>query len=85
MVSVLAIGFNVHEFKHGRGGGFFRAIKARITPTFGGKVKLEIRCRKVLRHVKIITCKYEQKYFARPNSSLPSPVPHSCYQMTLLI
>jgi hypothetical protein len=25
---------------------------------------------------------HEQKYFARPNSSLPSPVPPACCQMT---
>jgi hypothetical protein len=29
-----------------------------------------------------ITCKYEYKYFARPNLSLSLPVPPACYQMT---
>jgi hypothetical protein len=38
-------------------------------------------CRNILRHVKI-TCKYEQKYSARPNSLIPLPVLPPCYQMT---
>jgi hypothetical protein len=29
-----------------------------------------------------IPCKYEQKYFARPNSSFPSPDPPASCQMT---
>jgi hypothetical protein len=56
-------------------------IKLHSTLSFRGEVKLEAQCYKILRHVKI-TCKYEQKYFARPNSPFPFPVPPVCYQMT---
>jgi len=31
-----------------------------------------------------ITCKYEQKYFERPNSPVPSPVLSACHQKTTL-
>jgi hypothetical protein len=50
------------------GDGFLRAIKFSSTPLFGGEVKAETLCRKILLLVKI-TCQYEQKqaYFARPN------------------
>jgi hypothetical protein len=47
---------------------------------FGGEVKSEAPYRKILRHVKI-PCKYEQKYFSKPNSPFPSPVLSACYQM----
>jgi hypothetical protein len=62
------------------GDGFLRAIKIRSTPFFG-EVKPKASCRKTLRHVKI-TCKDEQKYFARPNLSFHSPFPPACYQMS---
>jgi hypothetical protein len=81
MVSVLSIipkvrGFNpVH--------GFLKKRKFRSTPSFGGEVKPEPPRRKILRHVK--NHKYEQKDFARPNSSFPSPIPPTCYEATLLV
>jgi hypothetical protein len=67
MVSVLAIRLKICGFKPGLGNGFLRAIKSRTAPSFGGEVKPEAPCRKILWHVKI-TCKYEQKYFTRLNS-----------------
>jgi hypothetical protein len=51
---------------------------------FGGEVKLEVLCCKILWHVKV-TCKYEQKYFAKPNSAFTLPIPPACYQVTLLV
>jgi hypothetical protein len=84
MISVLAIGPSVRGFRPGRGGGFLRAIKIRSTPSFGGEVKPEAPCHNIFRHVKI-TCRYEQKYFARPNSSFPFRIPPACYQMALLV
>jgi hypothetical protein len=71
MVSVLAIEPKVRGFKPGRGDGFFRAIEIRSTSCLGGEVKLSAPCSKILRHVKKVTCKYEQKYFARSNSNIP--------------
>jgi hypothetical protein len=38
---VLATGNKRLKFKPGRGDGFLIAIKIRITPSFGWKVKLE--------------------------------------------
>jgi hypothetical protein len=67
MVSLLVIGPNVHGLKPGRDDRFLRSIKIRSIPSFGGELKSEVPCRKILGHVKI-TCKYEQKYFARLNS-----------------
>jgi hypothetical protein len=66
-VSDLGIGHKVRVLKHGRGDGFLRATKIRSTPSFGWEVKPEVPCCKILQHVKI-TCKHEQKYFARLNS-----------------
>jgi hypothetical protein len=66
MVSVLAIGTKVRGFNPGRGDGFLKAIKILSTPSFGGKINWSTLCLKILRYVKI-TCKYEQKYFARLN------------------
>jgi hypothetical protein len=63
MVTVLAIGPMFRGFKPGRCDGFLRA-KIRSTPSFGGEVKSDASCRKILRHIKI-TCKCEQKYFVR--------------------
>jgi hypothetical protein len=41
---------------------FLRPIKIRSTPSFGGEVKPETICRKILRHVKDpLEC--EQRYF----------------------
>jgi hypothetical protein len=51
MVSVLAIGSKVLGFKPGGGDGFLREIKIRITPSFGGEVKLSAPCSRILRHV----------------------------------
>jgi hypothetical protein len=67
MVSVLALDPKVNGFKPGRGDGFLTATKIRSTPSFGGEVKPEAPCRKIYGMQKI-TCKYEEKYFARPNS-----------------
>jgi hypothetical protein len=39
-------------FKPGRGDGILTAIKIRSIPSFGWEVKLEVPCRKILRHVK---------------------------------
>jgi hypothetical protein len=52
VVSVLAIGPIGRRFEPGQGDGFLRAIKIRSTPSFGGEVKPEVPCRKILRHVK---------------------------------
>jgi hypothetical protein len=60
MVIVLAIVSKVHGFKPGRGDGFLRSIKIGNTPCFGGEVNQEAHVRKK-----------KEKYFARPNSSLP--------------
>jgi hypothetical protein len=64
MVSVLAIGSKVLGFKPGGGDGFSRAIKIRITPSFGGEVKLSAPCSRILRHVKR-TSKYEHEYTSK--------------------
>jgi hypothetical protein len=50
-VIVLAIGLKVPGLKPGQSDRFFRAIKIRITPPFGGEVKPSAACRKTLRHV----------------------------------
>jgi hypothetical protein len=71
MASVFAIGPKVRGFKPELGNVFLRAIKIRSTLFFGGVVKPEAPCRKILRDVR--DGKYEQQYFARPNSSLSSP------------
>jgi hypothetical protein len=84
MVSVLAIRPKIRGFKPGRGCEFLRVIKIHCSPSFGREVKPLVSCREILRHVKM-ACKYEEKYFARPNPSFPSTVPPVCYQMTLLI
>jgi hypothetical protein len=64
---MLAIGPKVHKFKPGQSNGFLRAIKIHSLPSFEGELQPEAPCLKILWHVKI-TCKYEQKYFVRPNS-----------------
>jgi hypothetical protein len=61
MIRLFATELKVHEFKPGRGDGFFRAITIGSTPSFGGEVKPSVPCRKILRHVKI-TLKCEQRY-----------------------
>jgi hypothetical protein len=81
MVSMLAIGPKVCMFRLDQGSGFLRAIKIHTMPSFGGEVKPEVPCHKILWYVKI-TCKYEQKCLARPNSSFPSSVPPAFYQIT---
>jgi hypothetical protein len=48
---VLATEHKGRVFKTGRGDGLVRAIKFRSTPSFGWKVKPEVLCRKILRHV----------------------------------
>jgi hypothetical protein len=56
MVSVLAIGRKVRGFKSGRDNGFLTVIKIRNALSFGGGggwIKQLVRCRKILRHVKI--------------------------------
>jgi hypothetical protein len=67
MVKVLAIGSKVRGFKLAQFDGLLRAIKIRSTPSFSGEVRPAASCHYILWHVKI-TCKYEQKYFAWPNS-----------------
>jgi hypothetical protein len=78
MVTMLAIRPKVRGFKPGQGDGFIKATKI-CRPSFREEVKLENPCHKILWYVKKITRKYEQKYFARPNSSFPSPVPPASY------
>jgi hypothetical protein len=58
VVSVLATGPKGRGFKPGRGDGFLKAIKIQSTPSFGGEVKPEVPCHKILRHVK-----YPLRYF----------------------
>jgi hypothetical protein len=52
MVSVLVIRPKIRCFKPGLGDGFLRAIKIRSTSSFGGEVKPEAHCLKILRQVK---------------------------------
>jgi hypothetical protein len=52
VVRVLATGPTGHVFKPGRGDGFLIATKLISTPSFGGEVKPEDTCHKILRHVK---------------------------------
>jgi hypothetical protein len=52
MVSVLAIGLKVRGFKFDGGDGFLRATNIRSLLSFGGEVKPEVLCHKILRHVK---------------------------------
>jgi hypothetical protein len=72
-------------FKLGKGDGLLRAIKIRGTPSFRGEVKLAAPKSSSFYGMEKITCKYEQKYLARQNSSFPSPISPGCYQMTLLV
>jgi hypothetical protein len=48
---------------------------------FGAKVKPEVPCRKILRHVKKSLTSMK-KYFARPNSSFLTHVLSACYKMS---
>jgi hypothetical protein len=48
---MLATETKVRGFKPSRGDGFLRAIKIRSAPFFGGEVKAEAPCRKILQHV----------------------------------
>jgi hypothetical protein len=52
MVSMLATRPKGRGFEPGQGDGFLKAIKIRSTTSFGWEVKLEVPCRKILRHVK---------------------------------
>jgi hypothetical protein len=52
MVSVLAIRSKVHGFKPGLGYGILREIKIRSMLSFGGEVKQEVPCCKILWNVK---------------------------------
>jgi hypothetical protein len=52
MVRVLTLGPRVHRFKSSRRVGFLRTIKIHSTPSFGGEVKPEAPCCKILRHIK---------------------------------
>jgi hypothetical protein len=49
---MLATGPKGRGFKPGQIDEFLRAIKTRNTHSFGWEVKLEVPCRKILRHVK---------------------------------
>jgi hypothetical protein len=52
VISVLANGPTVCGFEPGHGDRLLRVIKFRSTLSFGWKVKPEVPCRKILRHVK---------------------------------
>jgi hypothetical protein len=67
VVSMLATGSKVCGFQPGRDDGFLRVIKTRSTTPFGGEVKPEFPCHKMLWNIKT-TWKYEQKYLARTKS-----------------
>jgi hypothetical protein len=54
VVSVRATGPKSRGFKPSRGDGFLSAIKIRSTPFFGWKIKPEVPCRKISRHVKYL-------------------------------
>jgi hypothetical protein len=41
----------IRAFKPADGDGLLRAIKVRSTTSFAGKVKPEVPCRRILRHV----------------------------------
>jgi hypothetical protein len=57
VASVLATWPKGRWFKAGRGDGFLRPIKIRSTPSFGWEVMPEVRCSKILRHIKDpLTC-----------------------------
>jgi hypothetical protein len=62
--------------------GFLRAIEIRSTP-FGGEVKLEAPCRKILRHAKKPFVVW-QRYVVKLNSSFPSPS-SSCFATRWLL
>ena len=64
-VSVLAFGTRVRGFKPGRSRRIFRAKKFLSTPSFGGKVKPSVPCRK------FTACKRTQK---SPLSANFSPI-----------
>jgi hypothetical protein len=49
---MLATEPKVCRLKTGRGDGFLKAIKIHDTPSFGGEIKPEAQCRKILQHVK---------------------------------
>jgi hypothetical protein len=83
MVSVLAIVPKVRWFKRGSDDGFLRAIKIRSTPFFGGKVKWEVPCRMILRHVKH-NLQVRTKILRKAKFLFVSPIPPACYQMCLL-
>jgi hypothetical protein len=69
MVSVLAIRPKVYGFKLGQGSGFLRAIKVRSQTSFGGDVKPEAPCCKIIWHVWcFIVC----------------PITHSAYLIELI-
>jgi hypothetical protein len=51
-ITHIANGLEVRGFKPSRRDGCLTAIKIRSTPSFGGEVKTEIPCRKILRYVK---------------------------------
>jgi hypothetical protein len=59
MISVLAIGVEVCFFKPGQGDGFLRAIGICSIYSFGGEVKPEDPCCKILQHVREL-CKYKR-------------------------
>jgi hypothetical protein len=85
MTSVLAIRPKVCVLSSGRTRWISKGDKNPNKPFFGkGGGEAVGPCSKILHHVKI-TCNYEQKYFLRPNLSFPSPVPHACYQIVLLV
>jgi hypothetical protein len=52
MVSVLAVGCKVHRLKPRQGHGLLKVIKIHCTPSFGGEVKPEAPCCKILWHLK---------------------------------
>jgi hypothetical protein len=52
VVCVLATKPKGCGFEAGQGNGFLKAIKIRSTPSCEWKVKPEVPCRQILRHVK---------------------------------
>jgi hypothetical protein len=67
MVSLFAIGPKVCGFKPGRNYEFLRAINPQYVFLLTGSKAGEAISLDFIEYKKI-TCKYEEKYFARPNS-----------------
>jgi hypothetical protein len=64
-VSVLATGPKGRGFEPDQGDGFLRAMKIGNTPSFRWKIKPEVPCSKILRHVASITVQYFYTFGSR--------------------